>query len=296
MMALRCSAAFRVTFGRFRYRGVHDTMKKFLLALLALMMLPHMARADLTLHFIDVGQGDSVLVQCGGASMLVDAGPAEAGAVVNAYIRNTGLSELDYVVATHEHDDHLFGMPDALSGLRVGTVYSSPAVPMTYWFESILPRLRQESLVLLRPQSLESFALGDATVTFLNTLTASENPNDLSLVLRIDYGETSALLTADIEGEAEMNLVNSTAPLKADVLKVAHHGGNTSTCEAFVKAVDPRYAVISVGKGNRHGHPHSGPLSNLEKRDVIVYRTDLFGTVTGTSDGKNWTFGVSKAR
>lgn len=290
------SAVFRVRPGRCRYRGVPDEMKKVLLFLLVLMMLPCSACADLVLHFIDVGQGDAVLVQCDGACMLVDAGPPEAGQTVNGYIRGLGVSRLDYVVATHEHDDHLLGMPDALSGLEVGTVYSSPAVPMTYWFETILPRLRQDSLNLLRPQSLESFSLGGARAVFLNTLAASDNPNDLSLVLRIDYGETSVLLTADIEGEAEMNLVNSGVPLKADVLKVAHHGGGTSTCEAFVKAVDPRYAVISVGKGNKHGHPHPGPLGNLEKRNVIVYRTDLFGTVTGTSDGKNWTFGVSKAR
>jgi beta-lactamase superfamily II metal-dependent hydrolase len=116
------------------------------------------------------------------------------------------------------------------------------------------------------------------------------------LVLRIDYEKTSVLLTADIEGEAEMNLVNSGLPLKADVLKIGHHGGNTSTCEAFLKAVDPQYAVISVGKGNKHGHPHPEPLSNLEKKNVTVYRTDLFGTIVGTSDGEKWTFEVSKAR
>ncbi len=271
-------------------------MKRFLLALLLWAMFPHMAYADLVLRFIDVGQGDAVLVQCDGASMLVDAGPAEAGPVVNKYIRSLGLAKLDYVVATHEHDDHLYGMPDALSGLQVGTVWSSPAIPITYWFEKILPRLDQEGLNMLRPKALDSFPLGNAAVTFLNTLAASENPNDLSLVLKIEYGQTSVLLTADIEGEAEMNLLDSGLPLKADVLKVAHHGGNTSTSEAFLKAVDPQYAVISVGKGNKHGHPHREPLSNLEKRNVAVYRTDLFGTVTGTSNGENWTFEVSKAR
>ena len=271
-------------------------MKKILFVLLFL-LLPHMASADLKLHFIDVGQGDSILVQCDGASMLVDAGPAEAGQTVNRYIRTAaGLEKLNYVVATHEHDDHLCGMPDALSGLKVDQVWSSSAVPMTYWFEKILPRLKQDGLNLLRPQASDTFPLGGAVVTFLNTLTASENPNELSLVLRIDYGQTSALLTADIEGEAEMNLVRSGLPLHADVLKVAHHGGNTSTCDAFLRAVAPRYAVISVGTGNKHGHPHPEPLSNLEKRNVIVYRTDLFGTVVGTSDGTDWSFEVSKAR
>lgn len=272
-------------------------MKRILCLLFALLLLPAAGLADLRVHFIDVGQGDAILVQCGGASMLVDAGPAEAGAAVNEYLRNTaGLTALDYVIATHEHDDHLFGMPDALSGLQAGTIYSSPAIPMTWWFGNILPRLSQDSLNLLRPGSGDSFPLGDATVTFLIPQVVSENPNDLCLVLRIDYGETSVLLTADIEGEAEMSLLDSGLPLKADVLKVAHHGGNTSTCEAFLKAAEPRYAVISVGKDNKHGHPHAEPLSNLEKRNVVVYRTDLFGTVVGISDGKEWTFEVSKAR
>ena len=274
-----------------------NAMKRILCLLFALLLFTPAAHADLRVHFIDVGQGDAVLVECDGAAMLVDAGPAEAGAVVNDYIRNTaGLTRLDCVIATHEHDDHLYGMPDALSGLKADTVYSSPAIPMTWWFGNILPRLRQDSLHLLRPVGGDSFLLGGASVTFLNTLNAAENPNDLSLVVRIDYGETSLLLTADIEGEAELNLLAGDLPLKADVLKVAHHGGNTSTCEAFLKAVDPRYAVISVGKDNKHGHPHAEPLSNLEKRNVLIYRTDQFGTVVGISDGKEWSFEVSKAR
>lgn len=272
-------------------------MKRILCLLVALLLFTPAAHADLRVHFIDVGQGDAILVQCDGAGMLVDAGPAEAGAVVNKYIRNTaGLDRLDCVIVTHAHDDHLYGTPDALHGLQVDTVYSSPAVPMTWWFGSILPLLRQDSLNLIRPAGGDSFTLGGASVTFLNMLTASENANDLSLVVRVDYGETSVLLTADIEGEAELSLLEGTLPLKADVLKVAHHGGNTSTCEAFLKAVDPRYAVISVGKDNKHGHPHAEPLSNLEKRGILIYRTDLFGTVVAASDGKDWSFEVSKAR
>ena len=272
-------------------------MKRVLLFFLILLLLPHLANADLKVHFINVGQGDSILVQCDGASMLVDAGPLEAGSIVNNYIRNNvGLSKLDYAIATHEHDDHLYGMPDALSGLQVDCIYSSSAIPMTYWFENILPRLNQSSLNLLRPQYLDTFTLGNAKITFLHTLVISDNPNDLSLVLRIDYMQTSVLLTADIEGEAEMDMIHNDTPLKADILKVAHHGGNTSTCEAFLKAVNPKYAIISVGKGNKHGHPHPEPLNNLEKRNIMIYRTDLCGTVVCSSNGETWTFEVSKAR
>ena len=268
-----------------------------LLLLLPCLLVPFSAQAEMRIHFMDVGQGDAILVQCGDASMLVDAGPAEAGQAVNRYLtQNLCLTALDYVVATHEHDDHLYGMPDALAGLEVRRVYAPPSVPMTYWLTEVLPRLARQDLQLLKPAENETVPLGEATVTFLNTQSSAENPNDRSLVLLIRYGNTSALLTGDIEGDAETALVNSGAPLKADVLKVTHHGGNTSSSKIFLNAVDPDYAVISVGAGNRHGHPHAEPLRNFERKNITVYRTDLFGTVIGTSNGESWEFEVLKAR
>lgn len=270
---------------------------EYVCVLLCTLLIPFSAAAELKIHVIDVGQGDAILVQCDGQSMLVDAGPEAAGSVVSRYLKETvGLSGLDIVVATHEHDDHLFGMPDALSGLSVKKVYSPASVPMSYWFTTILPRLKQKELEVVKPLPQESFQLGDAAVSFLNVLTEAGNANDLSLVLRIDYGGSSALLTADIEGNAETAMVQAGIPLKADLLKVAHHGGNTSTCESFLNAVSPQYAVISVGAGNKHGHPHRETLSSLANRNVTVYRTDLFGTVVCISDGEGWTFEVSKAR
>ena len=269
----------------------------FVLVILPVLVYASGAFAEFRLHFIDVGQGDSILVQCDGAAMLVDAGPLEAGRVVNDYLKNTaGITSLDYVIATHEHDDHLFGMPDALAGLSVGTVYSSSAIPMSWWFETVMPGLNPSGLSVLYPGPGDSFTLGSAVVTFLNPLVSGASSNDLSLVVRIDRGEASALLAADIEGEAETALVESGALLKADVLKVAHHGGNTSTGEPFLRAVDPILAVISVGEGNKHGHPHAEPLNNLKKRNVTVYRTDQFGTVILSYDGASWSAEVTKAR
>ena len=269
----------------------------FFLAVILSLAVAGCASAELKLHIIDVGQGDAILVQCEGASLLVDAGPEDAGTVVSKYLRETvGLSGLDAVIATHEHDDHLFGMPDALRGLTVDTVYSSSAVPMSWWFNKIMPVLGQAGLTVLNPLPGDSFPLGSATVTFLNPLIADAAPNDLSLVVRIDCGEASALLTADIEGAAEIALEKSGASLKADVLKVAHHGGNTSSGEAFLKAVNPSLAVISVGAGNPHGHPHPEPLNNLQRLNIPVYRTDQFGTVVLTYDGFSWSVEFSKAR
>lgn len=269
----------------------------WLLAFICSLILPCIANSELLIHMIDVGQGDAILVQCDGYSMLVDAGPETAGPTVSQYLRETaGLSSLDIVMATHEHDDHLFGMPEALSGLTVGKVYSPKAVPMTYWFSTILPRLKQKELEVVRPFPQETFQLGSASVTFLNVLAESENVNDLSLTVRIDYGKSSALLTGDLEGEAETAMVQAGIPLKADLLKIAHHGGNTSTCDSFLNAVSPQYAVISVGVGNKHGHPHKETLNKLARKNITVYRTDLFGTILCISNGEGWSFKVSKAR
>ena len=266
-----------------------------LLALLC--MLVNGAGAELKLHFMDVGQGDAILVQCGDMNMLVDAGPLEAGAVVHDYIYNKQqVTRLDYVIATHEHDDHLFGMPDALSGLEVKKVYYGGAIPMSYWFSNVLPRIKGDEFAVSKPSANESFQLGDAVVTILPPMENALNANDASLAVRIDYGENCVLLTADLEGEGESHLLSSQANLKADILKVGHHGGDTSTGEQFLKAVNPRIAVISVGTGNKHGHPHKEVVNRLEKNHVVIYRTDWFGTIVLTSDGKEWTVEVSKAR
>ena len=267
----------------------------FLLGLF--LLLPVLARAELRVHFIDVGQGDAILVQCDGESLLVDAGPAEAGGTVRRYLTETqGLDTLDHVIATHEHDDHLFGMPEALRGLKVGRVYSSAGVSSSYWFQTILPVLKQKSLELLYPAPLDAFRLGGASVTFVNPLTEAGTINDRSLAVRIEYEGTAVLLTADIEAEAESAMLREHVPLKADVLKVAHHGGNTSGSDAFIREVSPAVAVISVGAGNKHGHPHDEPLRILKKYGAAVYRTDYYGTIVCVYDGQEWTVEVSRAR
>ena len=271
--------------------------KRWLMFLCVLLIIPAFSLAELKVHFIDVGQGNAILVQCDGETLLVDAGPEEAGPSVNRYIKETaGLNALQYVIATHGHDDHLAGMREALRGLSVGHVYSSKDISSSYWFGTIIPVLGQDSLEISFPAPLESFRLGGSTVTYINTLTEAENLNDLSLAVRIEYGENALLLMADVEAEAETAMLEAGIPLRAEVLNVAHHGGNTSSTEAFIRAVAPQTAVISVGTGNKHGHPHLEPLRTLKKYNAAVYRTDQFGTITCISNGTGWTVEVSKVR
>lgn len=267
------------------------------LFILLSLLVPISAFPEMSVHFIDVGQGDAILIHCDDKYLLLDAGPLEAGRVVNKYLRETlGVTQLDTVIASHEHDDHLLGMPDALSGFRVNKIYTPPAVPMSWWFEHVLPGLNQTELQIQRPESGEKIVLGSAELTFLETMKESEVANNLCLVLRVDYGNNSVLLTADLEGDGESYLLEKQEKLQADVLKIGHHGGNTSTTDAFLKAVNPEYAVISVGKGNKHGHPHAETLNKLIKRNIKTFRTDEFGTIVLTSDGQNWTVEVGKAK
>lgn len=275
----------------------HRQYKYWVFYITILLIFPFSAKADLKLHFIDVGQGDAILVQCEGENMLIDAGPLEAGKTVHDYLtEKMGVTQLEYVVATHEHDDHLAGMPDALNGLIVQKIYTGKAISLNYWFETILPRVKGKSFSVFRPAEGETFKIGSATVSFIDTPKEAENANDLCLVLRIDYGNNSALLAADLEGDGENYLLHHDQHLQADVLKIGHHGGNTSTSEQFIRSVRPQMAIISVGTGNKHGHPHQEILNRLDKYNVIVYRTDLFGSIILTSDGNEWTTEVLKAR
>ena len=286
-----------IDFGLLRgeYKRAAYLIVFFLIQLFTLAMIQN-CRAELKIHFMDVGQGDAVLIQCDGESILLDAGPMEAGDKVNAYLKKQGIERLTAVIASHEHDDHLAGMPAALRGMSVDTVYTPQSVPITWWFENILPVLAQQGMNVIRTPGEGSVPLGEATVSFLGRLTQSEIPNNLCDVLRVDYENTSVLLMADLEGEGESYLLNSGANLKADVLKIGHHGGNTSTTDAFLKAVDPQIAVISVGTENKHGHPHSETLKKLSKHNIVVYRTDEFGDILLISDGNTWRTEVSKAR
>lgn len=251
--------------------------------------------AELTVYFLDVGQADAAILVSGGHAMMIDGGNAADSRLVYAYLRNTlQIEHLDAVIATHPHEDHIGGLSGALNACTAGAVYS----PVTTWntkvFQSLKKYTEQQGLTLTVPQTGASFWLGSAKVTFLNDGQGFSDANDMSLVVRVDCGSTSFLFTGDAEWDAEHALLNSGKPLQATVLKVGHHGSETSTCYAFLRAISPQYAVISVGKGNSYGHPAESTLSRLRDADVIVFRTDERGTIICRTDGQNVTFETEK--
>ena len=245
--------------------------------------------AAFQMHFIDVGQALSVLVECDGQFMLYDGGNVDDGSLVVSYLQNQGVEQLEYVFCSHAHEDHVGGLAAALAYFPAYHVYSPVTEASTKCFKDFVKYTQQQNLQVEVPAVGTQWALGSATVTLLGPVTQYSETNNTSLVLRIDYGVTSFLLTGDMENTAETDLVNSGANLKADVLQVGHHGSSTSTSYLFLNAVLPEMGVISCGVNNKYGHPHEETLSILRDAGVDVYRTDLQGTITIGSDGQNYT-------
>ncbi|AZF90260.1 MAG: metallo-beta-lactamase superfamily protein [Phage 5P_2] len=246
----------------------------------------------LAVHFINVGQGDSILLQLpNNQTMLVDAGPNEAGPAVVSYLQKQGIKRIDYLVATHPHEDHIGGMDLVINSFDIGRVYMPRVTTNTKSFEDMLRAIQAKGLKITPARAgvvvLDKSGL---KVNFVAPCSSGyDNLNNWSAATRVQFGNTSFLLTGDAQSESEHEMLASGASLKADVLKVGHHGSYSSTTPAFLRAVSPKYAVISVGAGNDYGHPHQETLAKLAGSGVKVYRTDRDGTVIFVSDGKTLT-------
>lgn len=250
--------------------------------------------SSFSVNFIDVGQALSVLVTCDGQSMLYDGGNVADGSLVVSYLESAGVTRLEYVICSHAHEDHVGGLAAVMAKFPAGHVYAPVTQNDTQCFQDFVKYTQQQGLNIEVPAVGTSWQLGSATVQVLGPVAQYDDTNDTSLVLRIDYGQTSFLLTGDMEQKAESDLVNSGANLDVDVLQVGHHGSETSTGYVFLNSVLPEVGVISVGEGNSYGHPSENTLSRLRDAGVDVWRTDLAGTVTITSDGTNYTVSSEK--
>ena len=253
------------------------------------------AGETLTVHFLDVGQADCALLECGGEFMLIDGGNVADSSYVVSYLEKQGVEELELVVCTHAHEDHAGGLPGVLAVYPTAAVWAPTKTYDSQCFDDFLYYVNQQDLEIKIPNPGDSFDLGKAAVTVLGPVTTYADPNNTSIVLLVQFGENRFLFTGDMERDAENDMLDAGANVKADVLKVGHHGSDTSTSYRFLYEADPDYAVISVGKDNSYGHPHEAPMSRLRDADVTVYRTDEMGAVIAVSDGRNITFSWEKA-
>lgn len=247
--------------------------------------------AGLTIHFIDVGQADATVLLCDGEVMMIDGGNVADSSLIYTYLTKTlGLRYIDYMIATHPHEDHIGGLSAALNSCTVGMIFT----PITEYDNNVYADLQKyadlQSTPMIVPAVGECFSFGSAEVQFLSPCREYADINDLSLVVRVDYGENSFLFAGDAGWETEHDMIESGLSLSADVLKVGHHGSDTASSYVFIREVMPEYAVISVGSDNPYGHPSEVVISRLQDAGTTVYRTDQCGTIICQSNGKDICF------
>ena len=234
-------------------------------------------------HFIDVGQADSAFIELGnGQTMLIDAG--RSGGDVVDYIRNLQYETIDYVVASHPHDDHIGGMATVLNSFNIGKMYMPKQAHTISAFTNMLDVIENNDIDLYTAKAgTNILSSGNINIDVLAPFSESNsNLNNVSAVVRITYGKTVMLFTGDAEHVIENQLLHS--GIDADVLKVGHHGAGSASSRSFIKEVSPEVAVISVGEGNSYGHPHADTLAILNEVGANIYRTDEQGTIVVTAD------------
>ena len=250
----------------------------------------------LQVHYLDVGQADSILLQYGETDILIDGGNVADSSYVVSYLQKQGVEDLELVVCSHAHEDHVGGLAGVLAVFPTAEVWSPTRTYSSKCFDDFLYYADQQKLDIVIPQPGKKAVWEDLSLTVLGPVDSYSDTNNTSLVLLAQFGQNRFLFTGDMEKAAENDLLDSGATVKADVLKVGHHGSDTSTGYRFLREVAPSYAVISVGEGNSYGHPHEEPLSRLRDAEVTVYRTDELGAIVAESDGTNITFTWEKRK
>ena len=240
---------------------------------------------ELQVYYIDVGQADSILIINKEDAMLIDAGNNEDGEDVVNFIKDKGITKLDYVVGTHPHEDHIGGLDDVInSDIEIENVLMPKIETTTKTFEDVVDAISNKGLTVKAPSKGDTFTLGDSNLEVMtDSILDEDNLNLSSITLRLQYGNNSFLFMGDSEEENEKTI---TWP-KTDVLKVGHHGSSTSSSEEFLNEVKPSISIIMAGKGNSYGLPKEEIVERLENVGSKVYRTDENGTIEVTSDGNN---------
>ncbi len=257
---------------------------------------PEKVSSECSVHFIDVGQGDSILICSGEQTALIDAGENNRGDDVLLYLSRLGIDSLDYVIGTHAHSDHIGGLDTVLNSIEVENIILSDLpdsmVPNTKTYTDLLEAIVNNSVNLIAAESCDEYKIGEGTLTLLAPLDDYKDQNELSIVTKFEFGKTSFIFTGDAGFDSEEDMLISGANLSADVLKIGHHGSETSTSDEFFERVNPKISVIQVGQNNSYGHPRAETLKKLENTEI--YRNDLNGSIVINSDGENLSVSCEK--
>ncbi len=242
----------------------------------------------LQVHFIDVGQGDSILIKDDTFAVLIDAGPNSSEEKLLSYLKDEGIKKLDCLVLTHPHEDHIGGADLIIDSIKIDSLLMSDCTQSSAAFENLLDSVENNNLTITIPLSGDKFSLGKLDFTVLAPNSESyEETNNYSIVLKLDYGDTSFIFTGDAETLSEEEILKKfdESELKCDVLKAGHHGSFTSNSKDFVKTLSPEYAVVSCEIDNSYGHPHKEVLALFDENNIKVYRTDLDSSIVFVTDG-----------
>lgn len=244
---------------------------------------------DVSFHFVDVGQGDCELIKIQNRAVLIDCGEKEYYADVISYIKSQNIEYIDYVIVTHPHSDHAGGMSFILDEFDIGTVImpkiQESMTPTTSTYMRLLNSIENKDINVEYAVPGKEYDLDDVKMILLSPVKDYNDLNNYSVSVKFVHGENSFLFTGDIEKEAENDIMEKGYDVSADVLKVAHHGSSTSSQKSFINAVSPQYAVIEVGSPNSYNHPNEETVKRLKNKDILIYRTDLYGNIVFVSDG-----------
>ena len=230
---------------------------------------------NLRVYCLDVGQGDSILITNNNKTMLIDASTNEMGNRVVKYLNDLGIKKIDYLVGTHPHEDHIGGLDNVIKNFDIGTIYMPNVVATTKTFEEVIDAISAKKLKVTSPKTGDKFTVGNAECEVMSIRNDKDDYNNCSIVIKMDFNNVSYLFT----GDAEESVESSRKWPHIDVLKVGHHGSNTSSSKKFLEQIKPEVALISVGQGNTYGHPTQATLKRLSNIGAKIYRTDENGTI-----------------
>ena len=280
--------------------------KKFLALLLALgiflcgcdmAVLPDLPQPSLSadgdtlsVHYIDVGQADCILVETAGKFLLIDGGNKDDSQLVVSYLEQQGVQELEAVICTHPHEDHVGGLPAVLAVFPTRAVYAPTNTYSSKIFDSFLYYVDQQGLEVTIPSPGQLLTMGDMIMTFVGPVKSYAETNDTSIVLSAFFDDVRFIFTGDMEVAAENDMLDhwgAQMDWDSTVLKVGHHGSSTSSGYRFIREIDPEYAIVSVGADNSYGHPHEEVVSRYADAGIPLFRTDELGHIIVTADGSD---------
>ena len=257
----------------------------FTLAPQAALTVTAETNGEMAVHFLDVGQGNAILVQSGGQNLLYDGGDQNHADEVVSYLQQQNVQTIDYMISSHYDEDHLGGLIPCLNTFEVSNVLGSDYVHTSNLFNTFMNTATANAIIVQYPSVGDTFDFGTGSFTVLAPSGISQNSNDNSLVIKLENGSNSFIFTGDAEETSEQDMISTGMNLDCDVLSIGHHGSASSTTWDFLEATSPSYAVISCGVNNQYNHPSAETMGRLSDMEIPVFRTDKQGTIIAVSDG-----------